>query len=475
MNALEALGIRVPEVHWSRWMAWLQEFVVPRAIESAGAVLAAGALYLLIRRVGLAVERRLNARASRGVGAAIAGLVRGGLLVSTAVWAVWRLVGIWGLPWAGELVVPAWVIGLAFPGSRFASDLLQIFERRVARQGEVSLNAAALPVVHKILRAIVITIVAMMALQQAGFEIGPILGSAGLLGLAVSFAAQDTLSNLVAGILLIVDRPFQVGDRIELWDTPDGLAPWGDVMEIGLRATKIRNPDNIVIVIPNNEIMQRDIINYTAAGRYSRVRVPIRIHVDADAALAKKLILRVAREIPGVMAKPSPKVVGQGFGEASIDLEVGVWVENVRRRHVVADQITERLGLLLDEHGIQLADAEREDDAPAASAPGFGSLLPADEASGEGASVRLAAGEGATHFSMRRFTLEESPASPIVTSADQEHYVLRGRARTTIDDVTREVGASDVVHLPRGVRHSYEVTEAPFEFLCLISNRPPKP
>ena len=59
-----------------------------------------------------------------------------------------------------------------------------------------------------------------------------------------------------------MDRPFKVGDRIELWNAPRETGTWGDVIEIGLRATKIRNPDNLVVVVPNNEIMRRDIINY---------------------------------------------------------------------------------------------------------------------------------------------------------------------------------------------------------------------
>jgi small-conductance mechanosensitive channel len=92
-----------------------------------------------------------------------------------------------------------------------------------------------------------------------GFNIMPFVAGAGVAGIDIGFAANDTLSNLIAGVLLIIDRPFEVGDRIEVWSAPKNAATWGDVIDIGLRATKIRTTDNIVIVISNNEMMKRDI------------------------------------------------------------------------------------------------------------------------------------------------------------------------------------------------------------------------
>jgi small-conductance mechanosensitive channel len=106
---------------------------------------------------------------------------------------------------------------------------------------------------------IIYTIGGILALDAMGFNIMPFVAGAGVAGIAIGFAAKDTLSNLIAGVLLIIDRPFEVGDRIEVWSAPKNAATWGDVIHIGLRATKIRTTDNIVIIIPDNEIMKRDI------------------------------------------------------------------------------------------------------------------------------------------------------------------------------------------------------------------------
>jgi small-conductance mechanosensitive channel len=93
----------------------------------------------------------------------------------------------------------------------------------------------------------------LLALDVLGINVVPFVAGAGVVGIAVGFAAKDTLSNLIAGVLLIMDRPFEVGDRIEVWSAPKNSATWGDVIDIGLRATKIKTTDNIVIIIPNNE------------------------------------------------------------------------------------------------------------------------------------------------------------------------------------------------------------------------------
>jgi small-conductance mechanosensitive channel len=177
---------------------------------------------------------------------------------------------------------------------------------------------------------------------------------------SIRFAAKDTFSNLIAGVLLIVDRPFRVGDRIELWQAPADAANWGDVIEIGLRATKIRNPDNLVFVIPNNQITQRDIVNYTASGDNIRLRIPIGIAYDADQTKAKQIIREVALDIAGVMHDPEPKVIIRRFGESSIDLELRVWIADARRRRAISDEITDRVKAAFDRAGVEIPYAKRD-------------------------------------------------------------------------------------------------------------------
>ena len=168
------------------------------------------------------------------------------------------------------------------------------------------------------------------------------------------------MSNLIAGVLLIVDRPFEIGDRIEVWSAPAGSATWGDVVDIGLRATKIKTTDNIVIIIPNNEIMKRDIVNYTIVSTKIRVRVNIGVAYDADIEKAKDLINNVARTLPWVSKEPPSKVIVKNFGESSVDLQLRVWIDDARKRMDTISNITDKVKETFDKHGIEIPYPKRD-------------------------------------------------------------------------------------------------------------------
>jgi small-conductance mechanosensitive channel len=181
-----------------------------------------------------------------------------------------------------------------------------------------------------------------------------------VLGVALGFAAKDTLSNLIAGVLLIVDRPFEIGDRIEVWTAPTGSATWGDVVDIGIRATRIKTTDNIVIIIPNNEIMKRDIVNYTSITSMIRVRVNIGIAYDANLAKAKQIILDTAASLSWISKEPPPKVVVRNFGESSVDLQLRIWIQDARKRMDTISDITDKVKEAFDEKGIEIPYPKRD-------------------------------------------------------------------------------------------------------------------
>jgi small-conductance mechanosensitive channel len=188
----------------------------------------------------------------------------------------------------------------------------------------------------------------------------PFIAGAGVAGIAIGFAAKDTLSNLIAGVLLIIDRPFEVGDRIEVWSAPAGSASWGDVIDIGLRATKIKTTDNIVIIIPNNEIMMRDIVNYTIISTKIRVRINVGVAYDADIEKAKDLIINVATSVDWISKTPAPKVVVRNFGESSVDLQLRVWIDDARKRMDTISHVTDKIKTAFDKQGIEIPYPKRD-------------------------------------------------------------------------------------------------------------------
>jgi small-conductance mechanosensitive channel len=132
------------------------------------------------------------------------------------------------------------------------------------------------------------------------------------------------------------------------------------VIDIGLRATKIRTTDHIIIVIPNNEVMRRDIINYTLISEKIRVRVNIGVAYDTDIKKAKDIILKVAASAEWIAKEPAPKVVVRNFGESSVDLQLRIWIEDARRRMDTVSYITDQVKDEFDRQGVEIPYPKRD-------------------------------------------------------------------------------------------------------------------
>jgi small-conductance mechanosensitive channel len=252
------------------------------------------------------------------------------------------------------------MILMAFPLNKFLTILINYSEKRLANNTDTKIDNILFDLLKKFSSVILFVIVIIMALDVLGVNIMPFIAGAGVAGVAIGFAAKDTLSNLIAGILLIIDRPFEVGDRIEIWNAPAGSATWGDVIDIGLRATKIKTTDNIVIIIPNNEIMMRDIVNYTIITSKIRVRINFGVAYDSDIKKTREVALKVAASVPWVLKEPEPKVVVRNFGDSSIDLQLRVWIDDARKRMDTISHITDKLKDAFEQNGIEIPFPRRD-------------------------------------------------------------------------------------------------------------------
>jgi len=351
-------------------------YSVPLLVPTAGSVLLAAVLYFVGGWILRRLQKRLAARTETDLDDELVRTVRHAFKLTVVAWALWQVVGLW-VPvlgaentdgdWVAYATQPRdwvwgiWIAVVFFPLSRFVGHLMRSFETRIiSRTGDTALDETALPMINRFVRFIVIAIGVLLAMTHLGLEIAPLLAGAGVAGLALSLAAKDTLSNLIAGVLLIMDRPFQVGDRIELWNAPRETGTWGDVVEIGLRATKIRNPDNLVVVVPNNEIMRRDIINYTMSGEDIRLRIPFSCAYESDIERAKMLLKETAGEVQGVKLDPAPIVIVRGFGPSEVNLQLRVWIQEARNRRRIADEITEKAMVKFADAGIEIPYPKRE-------------------------------------------------------------------------------------------------------------------
>ena len=270
------------------------------------------------------------------------------------------VIGLLNIPSLAKIFHGLFIILFAGPLNHFLVVTIRYLQVRVSRKTERKIDDIVFDLLIRFSKFIIYTVAIIIALDLLGINVVPFIAGAGVAGVAIGFAAKDTLSNLIAGVLLIIDRPFEVGDRIEVWSAPAGSATWGDVIDIGLRATKIKTTDNIVIIIPNNEIMLRDIINYTFISENIRVRINIGIAYDADLQKAKKAILKVAEATEYVLDDPPPKVVVRNFGESAVDLQLRVWIRDARRRMDTISDITDKVKEAFDVEGIEIPYPKRD-------------------------------------------------------------------------------------------------------------------
>jgi small-conductance mechanosensitive channel len=158
------------------------------------------------------------------------------------------------------------------------------------------------------------------AFEELGFKLHVILGAAGVLSVAVGFAAQTTLSNLISGFFLFGERPFGVGDTIDI----DGIT--GEVLAIEMLATTLRTADNRFVRIPNETLIKTRLTNQT---RFSRRRVELVIPLanEEDFSKTRAAVLAVVGKTPMALSDPPPSVFIGAFGETSVLCSVWVWGE----------------------------------------------------------------------------------------------------------------------------------------------------
>ena len=330
------------------------------AVKVLAAVAGAYLTWVIFKRILLSMEKKTQEKNILKINIRIFGVFRKALFYGLILVFGTYLIRLFGLLFLENMFHALMIVLLATPAKDAFLILLEYLKENIIERTKTKVDDIIFDLLNKFSGAIIYATAVIMALDTLGINIMPFIAGAGVAGIAIGFAAKDTLSNLIAGVLLIIDRPFEVGDRIEVWSAPAGSATWGDVINVGLRATKIKTTDNIVIIIPNNEIMKRDIVNYTIISTNIRVRINVGVAYDADIEKAKKLILDVADAVAWISKSPAPKVVVRSFGESSVDLQLRVWIDDARKRMDTVSYVTDKIKTAFDQHGIEIPYPKRD-------------------------------------------------------------------------------------------------------------------
>ncbi len=199
----------------------------------------------------------------------------------------------------------------------------------------------------KLTRYLLLGVGLLSALQQLGVQVTSLLAGVGIAGLAVGLAAQDTIANLLGGFMLLLERPFRIGDSVTVAGTS------GQVLEIGLRSTHLRTADVRDAFLPNREIISRVIVNHTLTPQL-RIDLPIGVGYAADLDRVRQVLLGTLAEHPQIADEPPAQVVVTGLGDVTVSLELRFWLRSSRDETGVRFEILEKAKKALDAAGIGL-------------------------------------------------------------------------------------------------------------------------
>lgn len=247
----------------------------------------------------------------------------------------------------GGLVSGAIVIGLAVVLSWAATRGIRRLRQRASR------TTQALYLLEKLVGYEILVAGVIMGLSAAGLNLSSLAVFAGAIGIGVGLGLQGVVKEFVSGLFLIFDRMVSVGDYVELDDAR------GAIVEIGPRATRIRTNDNINIIVPNSNLIEAKVTNWTLKGDTRRIHVPFSVAYGANRGEVRDVVLKAARAIPFTLPETEARkcqVWLVGFGESGLDFELLVWPtqEAVKRPAAMHAAYTWAIAEALDEAGIEI-------------------------------------------------------------------------------------------------------------------------
>lgn len=219
-------------------------------------------------------------------------------------------------------------------GIRISDTLIRHALHSVAEKESSNFDQAFAPLVNRLVNILVAVVAVIIVFDHFGQNVSSLLVLLSVGSLAIGLAAQDTISNMISGFVIMFDRPFRIGDRVKI---PTGEE--GDVYEIGMRSTKILDFDNNLVIVPNSEFLKTRIVNYSFPVSVVRVTVEVNVAYGSDITKVKKILLDHARAHPDVLKTPAPEVYLMKLGENALQFKLFCRVASFKQQFVTAEKL----------------------------------------------------------------------------------------------------------------------------------------
>jgi small-conductance mechanosensitive channel len=237
---------------------------------------------------------------------------------------------------------------------RLVTHFFSWYEEEIAQKTEATLNKQLFPFFERIVLILLSAIGIITLMSYFDINITAMVTTLGIGSLAVALAAQSALEDSISGFLIMMDRPFRIGDRIELMD----LDTWGDVVDIGIRSTRIRTRDNRMVVVPNSVIGKSLVVNYAYPNDQYRLQIHIGVAYGTEIEKARQVMIEAVQKVDGVLQDRSVEALFLEFGDSALIFRVRWWLESYVDTRRMFDRVNTALYNALNEENIQLPNPQ---------------------------------------------------------------------------------------------------------------------
>jgi small-conductance mechanosensitive channel len=311
------------------------------------------ALGKLIKMLVLRSLMKVAARTSTGADDQLISHLTQPLVPTTVTLALMMVVSVYQLPrglQVATLSVLATILLFSWlkAGLRVARILLEIIGNNHHRLGII--QESTIPIFDMTIKVLLVGLAAYIFLMIWGINPTAWLASAGVIGIAVGFAAKDTLANLISGIAIIADAPYKIGDYIVL-DTGER----GRVTNLGMRSTRLLTRDDVEVTVPNAVIANAKIVNESGGPWVKhRIRVPVGVAYGSDVDEVCRIMEDISNDNPQIVKDPAPRARMRALGNSSLDFELMAWIELPELRGLVRHELLMNIYKVFNQKGIKI-------------------------------------------------------------------------------------------------------------------------
>ena len=267
---------------------------------------------------------------------------------------------------AGAILGRVWSVGsfnisagdvLAFVITLWIAILASRFIRFVLNEDvlpRIELPRGVPGAISTVAHYVILGIGFVFAIGAAGINLGQFALLAGAFGVGIGFGLQNVVNNFVSGLVLIFERPIQVGDTIEIGEL------LGRVRRIGIRSSTVRTFDGAEVIVPNGNLISADVVNWTLSDRLRRIELPVGVAYGTDPNQVLELLRTVTPKQDGVLENPPLQALFGGFGDSSLDFSVRFWTAEFENFRVVASNVNVAIYDALKEAGITIPFPQRD-------------------------------------------------------------------------------------------------------------------